>query len=58
MILRSWSLLLVLFFSSLGVFGGQLKAIVLKQQKNQTSLFLRLMGRSCISYLSCLNLIV
>ncbi|USQ14309.1 N-acetylmuramoyl-L-alanine amidase [Legionella lytica] len=44
MILRSWSLLLVLFFSSVGAFGGQLKAIALKQQKNQTSLFFSLDG--------------
>lgn len=44
MILRSWSLLLVLFFSSVGAFSGQLKAIALQQQKNQTSLFFTLDG--------------
>ncbi|MFJ1269473.1 N-acetylmuramoyl-L-alanine amidase [Legionella lytica] len=44
MILRSWSLLLVLFFSSVGAFAGQLKAIALQQQKNQTSLFFTLDG--------------
>ncbi|WP_058533317.1 N-acetylmuramoyl-L-alanine amidase family protein [Legionella saoudiensis] len=44
MILRSWSLLLVLLFSSVDAFSAQLKAIALKQQKNQTSLFFTLNG--------------
>lgn len=44
MILRSWCLLVVMSFCSWAAFGTQLKALELKQQKNQTSLFFTLDG--------------